>query len=356
MVDNRSTAVSDGDARTMVRACNMFIPEVATAWSLPTPSVLFAKDIASTPTDAWLFHIIDADSSEPGMLAYHEETGNVPDGYILARTILQNGGSILYAGTKPTVASALFHEIAESLIDPDCNSWWQAPNGVRYAAEIVDPVQSQIVSITMTPDDSPSTPMPIPVQPSVPPAESTPYNLFAPTSASSLPIAPPMLPIVPPAASPSSIPFNIFAPGWQPPPLIASSTLMPAMSTLIPVPTPVPTRNFYTSVPGDSPPPCTGCRTNIEANLASTGASTVGLSDFVYPAWCDAGAKPGSRFSYSGIVTAPFRISAGGYCITVTGAGPPTNTYGEKMPSWVRGIKERASRVLARSITHPGQP
>jgi hypothetical protein len=301
-VDNRSTVVSDSDVRTMILACNAFVPEVASAWSLPTPSVLFAKDISPVPANAWLFHIIDADPSEPGMLAYHEETNNVPDGYILAKTILQNGGAVLYAGAKPTVASALFHEIVESLVDPDCNSWWQAPNGAKYAAEIVDPVQGQIVSITV----NSSTPVPT-AAPIV--QSSFPYNMFASGPA-------PVPALAPVASPPASVAFSLFASG-----LMAD-------------------KKIFTSIPGDSSPSFAG---------SSAGTSVqVGLSDFIYPAWRDAGAKPGSRFSYSGVVTAPFQIWRGGYAIVATNGGPPTNVYGELIPGWLREVKEKSGRVLSR--------
>ena len=49
--------------------------------------------------------------------------------------------------TYKGVASALFHEIAEALIDGQVNGWWQGKNrGVLYAAEVCDPVQSGLVA------------------------------------------------------------------------------------------------------------------------------------------------------------------------------------------------------------------
>lgn len=150
-IDNKSTCIVDADVAIMVSALNSYMPIFAQAWSLDTPLVVFVPDYPATPD--WLFHIIDSDADVPNALAFHTEENDQIDGYILAKTILDNGGVPLYKDpTTDTVASALCHEVFEALIDSTCNAWWLAGSdssttGKLYAAEVCDPVQSNIVVI-----------------------------------------------------------------------------------------------------------------------------------------------------------------------------------------------------------------
>lgn len=94
--------------------------------------------------------MIDADPSEPDALAYHTETNDQVEGYVLCKTILDYGGVVLFKDAEtPTVASALFHELAEAVCDPCCNSWWQADDGALWCAEVCDPVQGGIVPVSV---------------------------------------------------------------------------------------------------------------------------------------------------------------------------------------------------------------
>jgi hypothetical protein len=48
------------------------------------------------------------------------------------------------------VAQTLAHEVFELIIDPRCNTWWMNYNtGQLYAAEVCDPIQSNIVAVTL---------------------------------------------------------------------------------------------------------------------------------------------------------------------------------------------------------------
>lgn len=154
VVDNRTdngSVVGDDDVRVMVAACNTFMEQLANAWGLPKPDVRFAATGWKPPAGAWLFHLIGEDANVPGALAYHTEEGGKVDGYVLTKTILDNGGVPLYDATNPlttpTVASALFHELAEAMLDPTCNGWWMDSAGSFYAAEVCDPVQGNNVLI-----------------------------------------------------------------------------------------------------------------------------------------------------------------------------------------------------------------
>jgi len=174
-IANQSSVVKDNDVILMVEACNILMPSVAKAWKVTCPIVKYIDEKNATSeikkeTD-WLFHIIDTDASVPDALAFHTVENNLVDGYILAKTIMDNGGVLLYGGDEnkeaETIASALFHELVEALGDPECNAWWKNnkntinsldTNGnptviknVKYvAAELCDPVQGNIVVVTLS--------------------------------------------------------------------------------------------------------------------------------------------------------------------------------------------------------------
>lgn len=172
-VDNKSTVVTDDDVQIMVDACNLLMPEVASAWSVSCPIVKFGPH-SGAETD-WLFHIIDEDPNEPGALAYHTVENKLVDGYILAKTILNNNGVALNSnGTGSTVAGALFHELVEALGNPETNAWWKNTKGkildelgnvlkdengrqiskaLYCASELCDPVQDNIVAVTVKRDE-----------------------------------------------------------------------------------------------------------------------------------------------------------------------------------------------------------
>jgi hypothetical protein len=148
-VVNRSTVVSDADVILMVAASNVLLPQVAKDWAQASPTIVFKPKTSTTPAN-WLFAIIDTDADQPDALAYHTENGDNVVGFILAKTILDNGGVALYKdATTPTVASALFHELAEAFIDPTCNAYWQKDDGTFVSAEVADPVQENIVAISI---------------------------------------------------------------------------------------------------------------------------------------------------------------------------------------------------------------
>src|ERR1700679_2079639 len=93
-IDNKSTCITDSDVKLMVQASNILLPKVAEAWSMICPKVVFASE-NKAPAD-WIFHVVDTDSNVPDALAYHTEENDHVDGYILAKTILDSDGVILY--------------------------------------------------------------------------------------------------------------------------------------------------------------------------------------------------------------------------------------------------------------------
>jgi hypothetical protein len=74
-------------------------------------------------------------------------------GDIEAKPILENGGVVLYKDEfTPTVASFVFGEICNFLIDPNLNGWWidlrsDINNPSFYANDVYSQVQNNIVKI-----------------------------------------------------------------------------------------------------------------------------------------------------------------------------------------------------------------
>ncbi len=152
--NDKSSRVSDADVAIMVQACNLLLPEVAKAWSVNCPLVVMGCSTVSAQEDDWIFHLVDEDPRVPDALAYHDEDVYGVSGFVLTKTILESGGVPLCHDLHPlttrTVAAALFHELAEALVDPSCNIWWQNRAGAFIAAEVCDPVQDNNVLVTCT--------------------------------------------------------------------------------------------------------------------------------------------------------------------------------------------------------------
>jgi len=72
--------------------------------------------------------------------------------HVEVKPILDNGGVILYKDENTiTVASCIFSEICNLLIDPYINNWWMdlrsIDNPTLYASDVCDPVCNNIVKI-----------------------------------------------------------------------------------------------------------------------------------------------------------------------------------------------------------------
>jgi hypothetical protein len=146
---NASTAVSDQDLGYMVAAINKELPAFCRAWNLPTTQA-YAVPLSAGATRATYTLTMMDDADVDDALGYHDEINNKPYGKVFARTVLSNGGVLLYGGAHtPTVAQTLSHEVYEILVDFNCNIWWQARDGRLYAAEVSDPVQGNIVKVSV---------------------------------------------------------------------------------------------------------------------------------------------------------------------------------------------------------------
>jgi hypothetical protein len=170
-IKNNSKKVSDEIFKTIVKANVILTKECADLWNIEQPEVSAATKDTKFKDDDWVFYIVDDDPENvgPGALAYHTQgyDGKIYS-YTLVSTILKSGGCIINPydifkkDDKPdriynneeqkkfkqisSVASALSHEILETLVDPTCNIFWNSYKGGKstmYCAEICDMVQDK---------------------------------------------------------------------------------------------------------------------------------------------------------------------------------------------------------------------
>jgi hypothetical protein len=143
-VYNRSTVVQDTEVVSMVAAANILIKRVCKEWSRLPVTIQFLTYVE--PSADYVYYILDTDLAMPQRTSYHTVAYGKVTGYIFAKTILENGGVVLYQDNSTyTVASAVFQEIAQSLINPYANTWWQMNATTLAYGQITDPVHFNIV-------------------------------------------------------------------------------------------------------------------------------------------------------------------------------------------------------------------
>ncbi len=141
-VRNDSTVVSDAAVAAMAEACKIQLArDFCPAWGHTKWDV--TTTILSNHIQA---HIVDDDASVQGALAYHDDESGKPVIVVMAKTILDNNGTVL-AGPM-SVSSALSHEIVETRADElatfgayNYNDQWE------YALETADPVENTAYNI-----------------------------------------------------------------------------------------------------------------------------------------------------------------------------------------------------------------
>ena len=145
---NQTTLLSDADGQTIVTAINMILPKFCTDWSLSRHTCIYVGrgKITTIPLKVFLKDKADV----AGVLGYHDEINDIPYGNVFIKTVLDNGGVILYSPNPiiPTVAEVVCHEVFEMLIDPNCNTWAMLSDyRTLYAYEVCDPVQSNPLTV-----------------------------------------------------------------------------------------------------------------------------------------------------------------------------------------------------------------
>lgn len=135
-IHNLSTCISDADVQHMVDALNILLPQFCEAWKLGKFKVLKADKECKDAKSDYTFYMVDSADAKL----------SDADGYVFAKTVLDCGGATLWRDDETvTVASALSHEIMETLLDRYCNMWVQSSVGTMISFEICDPVQNCIV-------------------------------------------------------------------------------------------------------------------------------------------------------------------------------------------------------------------
>lgn len=119
------------------------LPTVCKHWNILCPIILPSPQPQNLPQTT--FVVVD------NILFGDGDIGRV----IPIKPILENGGVMLYKDDlTPTVASAIFRELCNYIVDKDINGWWidlrsDVNNPTFYANEICDQVQNAIVKITV---------------------------------------------------------------------------------------------------------------------------------------------------------------------------------------------------------------
>lgn len=174
-IKNLSEKVSDEALDLIIGSNQMLINEFCDIWDKEVPKLLvWTKGVKMDKKD-WIMNIVDGNPEMvDGAIAYHTQgTDNKIYGYILVSQILKDGGCIvnpkdvLKKDDKPdkiydykdqgkfqqinSVASALCHELLETIIDPSCTVLWISnkmdlqKRDIIFCAEVCDMVQENNV-------------------------------------------------------------------------------------------------------------------------------------------------------------------------------------------------------------------
>lgn len=146
-VYNKSTFVNQTELNSMVLACNTLIKTFCLAWEIHPVTITVLNNLQHKLQKVkYLVYIIDNSIIPAEVLAYHTELDQHIVSYVMAKTIIDAGGAVLYKDKNSyTVAAALFQEIAEIVVDPTVNIWWQLNNMYMVASEVCDPVKNNMV-------------------------------------------------------------------------------------------------------------------------------------------------------------------------------------------------------------------
>jgi hypothetical protein len=147
---NSSTLLKDSEMFIMINAINTVLPRFCATWRTPLYRCAAApKTIAPGSTGMYCIFLDTTDA--PGAAAYHTASNNIALSKVFVKTIFTYNGATLRGATTsvPTVAQAFCHEIYEMIINPMLNIWWQRPNQSLVPAEVVDPVQGNVVPVTV---------------------------------------------------------------------------------------------------------------------------------------------------------------------------------------------------------------
>ena len=146
---NQSTVVNNTNLTNMVKAINSFLITLCADWSLTPIQLVISSYNSHIPIPNNSIFLLDY-TDEEGALGYHYEVNGNAIGKVFAKTIVQYGGAILYKDRFTfTVAQCLCHELLEMIGNAQINKWAMDNNGVMWAMELCDAVESNLIVYTL---------------------------------------------------------------------------------------------------------------------------------------------------------------------------------------------------------------
>ena len=143
---NQSSAINQQNLQYIVKAINMLLTAVCNDWGL-SPTQLIIGSGTNYPNNTLLLQ--DYTDSD-GALGYHYQDNGKAIGKVFVRTILGYGGVLLYRDQYTfTVAQCVCHELLEMIGNNQTNKWYLDNNGIFWAGELCDPVESNLIVYTL---------------------------------------------------------------------------------------------------------------------------------------------------------------------------------------------------------------
>ncbi len=135
-VINESTVMSDADVQKMIPAfAQQWNMDLEPVWGVDSATFAFVPKTKMPAPGSWWLVFLD-DSDQAGALAYHDLTNQgLPISKVFVKTLIADNASVSVGAT---------HELCEMAVDPWLNSAYQGPNGVFWAGEVCDPVESDL--------------------------------------------------------------------------------------------------------------------------------------------------------------------------------------------------------------------
>lgn len=141
---NRCSVLTDHQASITLPAFQLqYDRDVCPMWGLDSVHLSYVPRHLPIPKGQGIWPIYLQDNSDaPGALGYHEDTGNVPDGRVFARTTMRYHQSWTVDFT---------HEFIEMMVDPTTDRWAPLPGmpGWSVIVEPGDPVEADELGYTI---------------------------------------------------------------------------------------------------------------------------------------------------------------------------------------------------------------
>ena len=143
---NQSSVINQQNLQYMVKSINILLVSLCNDWGLSQIQLVLGSGNNYLNNSIFLLDYTDSD----GSLGYHYEQNGLSYGKVFAKTILDYGGVILYRDLNTfTVAQCLCHELLEMIGNNQTNKWYLDNNGIFWAGELCDPVESNLIVVTL---------------------------------------------------------------------------------------------------------------------------------------------------------------------------------------------------------------